>query len=76
VRIYALFRNGSSSISMALQWCSASAESHSGIASTKYTVALVSAPAAGVENALGRLAAYGPSMYEEAGKWVRSRCGI
>ncbi|OQD83268.1 hypothetical protein PENANT_c017G06547 [Penicillium antarcticum] len=70
-KIYELFMAGRLAEAMDLQRSSALAESpcKSGIASTKYAVALFSAPAAGVENALEKLRTRTP--YEEAGDAVR-----
>jgi dihydrodipicolinate synthase/N-acetylneuraminate lyase len=66
-RVYELFKLGRLEEAMELQRSSALAESpcKGGIASTKYAVALYSAPAAGVENALEKLKPRTP--YDEAG---------
>ncbi|KAJ6027013.1 hypothetical protein N7499_005118 [Penicillium canescens] len=70
-KVYDLFKNGKVAEAMELQRSSALAETpcKGGIASTKYAVALFSAPAAGVENALEKLKPRTP--YEEAGDGVQ-----
>lgn len=70
-KVYELFTAGKMVEAMELQRASALAETpcKGGIASTKYAVALYSAPAAGIENALEKLKPRTP--YEEAGEEVR-----
>lgn len=70
-KVYELFTNGKMVEAMELQRSSALAETpcKGGIASTKYAVALYSAPAAGIENALEKFKPRTP--YEEAGEGVK-----
>lgn len=70
-RVYELFKAGKMVEAMELQRTSALAESpcKGGIASTKYAVAIYSAPAAGIENALEKLKPRTP--YEQAGDGVK-----
>lgn len=70
-RVYELFTTGKMAEAMELQRMSALAETpcKGGIASTKYAVALYSAPAAGVDNALEKLKPRTP--YDEAGDGVK-----
>lgn len=70
-RVYELFTTGKMAEAMELQRLSALAETpcKGGIASTKYAVALYSAPAAGIDNALEKLKPRTP--YEEAGDGVK-----
>ncbi|CAL5866397.1 uncharacterized protein PFLUO_LOCUS605 [Penicillium psychrofluorescens] len=70
-RVFDLFTAGKMTEAMELQRKSALAESpcKGGIASTKYAVALYSAPAAGIENAMEKLKPRTP--YEEAGEGVK-----
>jgi hypothetical protein len=65
-KVYELFTAGKVVEAMELQRSSALAETpcKGGIASTKYAVALYSAPAAGIDNALKKLKPRTP--YEEA----------
>lgn len=70
-KVYELFTAGKTAEAMELQRVSALAETpcKGGIASTKYAVALHSAPAAGIDNALQKLKPRTP--YEEAGDGVK-----
>ncbi|KAJ5132408.1 hypothetical protein N7448_006566 [Penicillium atrosanguineum] len=71
-KVYQLFTDGKMAEAMELQRSSALAETpcKGGIASTKYAVALYSAAAAGIENALEKLKPRTP--YEEAGEGVKN----
>ena len=70
-KIFELYTTGKVAEAMELQRVSALAETpcKGGIASTKYAVALYSAPAAGIDNALEKLLPRTP--YEEAGDAVK-----
>lgn len=70
-KVYELFTSGKLAEAMELQRSLALAEApcKGGVSSTKYAVALYSAPAAGIDNALERLKPRTP--YEEVGDTVK-----